>query len=1042
MNKLLAVAILGFCLSACSEVGRDPHISPGSGGGTEVLTNAVVKPDSPVEFRPELSGSLVKSVEFDIDNPESYATLSLLQGDKLLVDRLNIPAKGKQTLTALVRFSQLDNVELTLKSSNANIMINSLVFRDVLNIEIPVYRDVSVQAGLDKESSLKYGGPTVADIDNDGDYDFIVNNHNDASSKLYWNNGDGTVTRHNKNLARWYMHDLHGTSLGDYDNDGDLDLVLSQGGGNGLDPSKANFYKNKEGSLVLMTGDVGIDRGGRGRGSKWTDMDLDGDLDLIIINETSLVKRKPQHFFYENKGDGTFQYREVKGVQDQRPSRSLITDLNGDNIDDLILYSPLSVWQGNGDFTFTDITSQFPEQVARLRYVNGIADIDIDNDGDLDLYLARGKKFEHGRGESPFVDHDPLTKEFSIKTRGYKGVDKFDFKADGPVRLHNYYYLTQGEFRGKDYPLFLGRNKTSLILNSGDETEIDADSAEGWPSTFAEDGMYFGYLGDGRWKVALVRNADNFWAFRFSLSGVTDVTPEFVPENRNIADILLRNDGGKFTDVSEPWKIPTGGNAMGVTVGDFNNDSYQDLFVYRWGNIGFRISDYMLLNDGQNRFHTVTMHGANDVGGPGNGDMGQAFDFDQDGDIDLLNGSEGGEWYLYRNTGPQGNYALVHVGYSPESKVDAISAEVIVSTGSHEYRKRVGSAGEIFSQSLLNTVHFGLGDDEKIKRIRVRWRNGETVEFYDKPVNRKFSTDRLDPESLSVAGSAEVRKGTSVALAAKLQPRYADPSVTWSSSDESALTVNRRGVVTALGEVGDTATITATSEANGIAASLPVTIVPWFALPATSVSIQPEELSLTVGQSAALAVDIFPENADDRELLWTTSDPDVVTVERGLVTAAGSGEAIIRAALEENRDLGDEVRVRVKPFVEAYVRIADEEKYKSKPLTLGESITLEVDYHAGSGNTVISADEGGMRFWLRHFRSKWFPVKDIVLTDPGVINTESGHTAMTIPLQGLIPTKDLPEGHFYQLRVSFTASDGQTHDATIYPLNIVEASAD
>lgn len=455
--------------------------------------------------------------------------------------------------------------------------------------------------------------------------------------------------------------------------------------------------------------------------------------------------------------------------------------------------------------------------------------------------------------------------------------------------------------------------------------------------------------------------------------------------------------------------------------------------------VGFRISDYMLLNDGQGQFHTLTMHGANDVGGPGNGDMGQAFDFDLDGDIDLLNGSEGGEWYLYQNTAPQGNYVLVHVGYSPEAKVDAISAEVIVTTGSHEYRKRVGSAGEIFSQSLLNIVHFGLGDEDKIKRIRVRWRNGESVEFYDKPVNRKFSTDRLDPESLSIVGNTEVRKGASVSLSAQLKPHNADPSVSWSSSDETVLTVNSRGLVTAVGKVSDVATITATSNANGKSASVPVTIVPWVALPARSVSIQPEELSLTAGQSTTLAAHVLPKDADDAELVWMSSDPDVATVDRGLVTATGPGEAIIRASLAKNSSLGDEVRVQVEPFVEAYIRIVDEEKYKNNPLTVGENITLEVDYHAGSGNRVISADEGGMRFWLRHFKSKWFPVKDIVLTEPGVLNTESGHASMTIPLQGLTPTKDLPEGHFYQLRVSFTSSDGQSHDATIYPLNIVEA---
>ncbi|XPF95543.1 FG-GAP-like repeat-containing protein [Colwellia sp. RE-S-Sl-9] len=1030
LKTLVAIVVSGSLLNACSN--------------TNSIASAIsIKANSPIVIQHTITGDLVKKIKFDINNPKPYAYISVYANNKLLIDNLNIPKKGQQILNAIVKFDESGEVKLTIKSNNADITLNNLTFEEVDGLAIPQYQDITVKAGMDKASSIKYGGPTIADIDNDGDYDFIVNNHNAETSKLYWNNGDGTVTKHSKNLSRWFMQDLHGTAAGDYDNDGDLDLVLTMGGGNGKQPTKANFYKNNNGQFVLSTGDVNIDKGGRGRGAKWSDMDLDGDLDLMLLNESSLTHSKPQQLFYKNLGDGTFEYTAIAGLEDQEPSRALITDLNNDNIDDIILYSPLSVWQGNGDFTFTDITSQFPQDIRALKDVMALTDIDIDNDGDLDLYLARGKVFEHGYGEAPSVDHDPITKEFSIKPRGYKGVNEFEFIADGDIKFHKYNYMTQGAFRGKDYPIFLGNKKSSKILKPGEEFDLKQNDAQGWPDDISENGVYFGHLGNGRWKSALVRNGNIFWSFRFSLNGVNDVTLGFEPENRNISDILLKNEGGSFVDASKEWNIPTGGNALGVTTGDFNNDSHQDLFVYRWGLIGSRISDLMLLNTGKGSFETLTMHGANDVGGPGNGDMGQAFDFDLDGDLDLLNGSEDGEWYLYsnesKNLADQGNYALVKVGYAPKSNVDAISAEVIIKTPTHEYRKRVGSAGAVFSQSLLNIVHFGLGKEDVIESIKVRWRNGEDLEILNKKANQLFDTNKIDPQKINIHPSTtDIRKGTSINLHPLILPINADKNVNWSSSNSDVVTVNDEGFITAVGDVNQTAIITATSPINNLSSSSKVNIVKWFTQPLKNISLSAKSTNLIAGESMTINATITPEYADNADLTWISSNTTVATVSgTGVVTSLSKGEVTITAISKSNKKIQESIKLTVEPFVEPFLKIINSEKYDNGTPIVDDNITLNVEYHAGSGNEVISADEGGMRFWLRHFKSKWIPAKDIVLTDASVLKTTSGSAKMVIPLKGATPTAELPEGHFYQLRVSFTSSDGKNHDALIYPVNIV-----
>ena len=112
----------------------------------------------------------------------------------------------------MVNFSSAGDTELSLIAKGQNITISNLSFDDITGLSLPSYTNISAQAGLVDERSLKYGGPSIADIDNDGDYDFVLNNHNDAYSKLFWNNNDGTVTKHNKDLALWNQMDLHGSA--------------------------------------------------------------------------------------------------------------------------------------------------------------------------------------------------------------------------------------------------------------------------------------------------------------------------------------------------------------------------------------------------------------------------------------------------------------------------------------------------------------------------------------------------------------------------------------------------------------------------------------------------------------------------------------------------------------------------------------------------------------------------------------------------------------------------------------------------------------
>lgn len=144
----------------------------------------------------------------------------------------------------------------------------------------------------------------------------------------------------------------------------------------------------------------------------------------------------------------------------------------------------------------------------------------------------------------------------------------------------------------------------------------------------------------------------------------------------------------------------------------------------------------------------------------------------------------------------------------------------------------------------------------------------------------------------------ELAKGeTSAPLAVTFEPADTDDSkdLTWTSSDDTVATVDENGVVTAVG--AGTATIRATLNANeDIYAECAVTVsVP---LESITLSADKETDSLEVGDTVNLTVGYNPEDTTvTREVVWTSSDDTVATVDNGIVTAVGGGTATITATV-------------------------------------------------------------------------------------------------------------------------------------------------
>lgn len=631
------------------------------------------------------------------------------------------------------------------------------------DLAIPAFTEVTDKVGLHTNPTWKYGGPTVADINNDGYYDLILGQHDREPAPLFWGGADGSFDQLPAPVARW---DVHGIAAADYDLDGDGDLLVALGGGNGTQPQPPRLVVNENGQFIDRTEGSGFEHmGARGRSVRWIDLDLDGDLDLLQINAAQMIGEKgPRNILFENTGDG-FLYRQSPAVEQLEAERVLVTDINGDRWSDLLVWSPydtLQVLIGLGPFTFSNRSEQYLSgELAGIKYITAIANADIDNDGDMDFYLARGKV--HYQIANNALEYDPATKRIDLRDEGNQSHDGLSFTAQNDIHLTDFYFFPRG---GKvdEIPVYLGADKRrhpapqaavtkarrgfadgNRLAATSDVLTLSPEQAKGFPAEFDKTGWYIGYLGEGQWRLEWFLAGDDAWDVRASIIGADSVTADFTPQNLQVADRILLNEGDRFRTLNTPLPSATKDNNWGVISADFNNDTLQDFFIYRFGKLTQRVADVMLLNNGDYSFTQIIKEDATALGVNAHGDMGAAFDYDQDGFVDILSGDDdNGRWHLYRNQGVAGHYLQVNVGYS-ETGVDPVGAEVRVKAANRLQRRLVNSGSATHSQNVLNLVHFGLGQSETVESVVVTWRDGSRQIFSNISANRRIQAGTKQP---------------------------------------------------------------------------------------------------------------------------------------------------------------------------------------------------------------------------------------------------------------------------------------------------------
>ena len=223
------------------------------------------------------------------------------------------------------------------------------------------------------------------DYDGDGDLDLVVANSSKQPNFLYRNTGDATFERVRDTGWTSDLENSFGVAWADYDDDGDLDLFVA----NYAEEPNALYRNEGNGRLQRVTeGPVAKDLA-PSLGGSWGDYDNDGDLDLFVANSLGFFQPVAD-ILYRNDGQGGFKPVEnAATLQEGVSGGSSWADIDLDGDLDLLVVGyagPNRVYVNDGDGGLEPLAETFPLDLAHFSTGHGWAD--FDDDGDLDLAVA------------------------------------------------------------------------------------------------------------------------------------------------------------------------------------------------------------------------------------------------------------------------------------------------------------------------------------------------------------------------------------------------------------------------------------------------------------------------------------------------------------------------------------------------------------------------------------------------------------------------------------------------------------------------------
>ena len=230
---------------------------------------------------------------------------------------------------------------------------------------------------------VKFSSAAWGDYDNDGYQDILLMGQTSSSTlcNIYHNNGNSTFSEVSISPALTGSGD-GSVAWGDYDNDGDLDILLTASTG----VSVSKIYRNDGGNIFTEQSSISL-TGVTNGSAAWGDYDNDSYLDILLTGRNN--SGLPVSKIYHNNGNNTFTEQTSISLTNVQFGAGVWGDYDNDGDLDILLTGlsegnnlTSKIYQNNGG-TFDTTSIALPPA-----YVGSIAWGDYDNDGDLDILLA------------------------------------------------------------------------------------------------------------------------------------------------------------------------------------------------------------------------------------------------------------------------------------------------------------------------------------------------------------------------------------------------------------------------------------------------------------------------------------------------------------------------------------------------------------------------------------------------------------------------------------------------------------------------------